>query len=67
MKSIASFLSTMTGTLFISQLILIELGRIFVRLPEFFWVIYACGGTFILSLIYLGIVIIVENKKKEDK
>jgi len=67
MKSIASFLSTMTGTLFISQLILFELGRIFVRLPEFFWVIYACGGTFILSLIYLGIVIIVENKKKEDK
>lgn len=54
-----------TGVVFLTQL-LIEVGGIAQRKPGFEWVIYACGGAFLASCVYL-IVALVLNALVETK
>lgn len=42
---------TITGIVLISQ-IMVEMGGPVSRKPEFWWVIYACAGAFVLSALY---------------
>ena len=42
---------TITGIILISQ-IMVEMGGPVSRKPEFWWVVYACAGAFVLSALY---------------
>jgi hypothetical protein len=48
-----------TSIVLISQ-IMVEMGGPVSRKPEFWWVIYACAGAFVLSALY-AIAVVVRN------
>jgi hypothetical protein len=51
---------TITGIVLISQT-MVEMGGPVSRKPEFWWVIYACAGAFVLSALY-AIAVVVWNE-----
>jgi|APSaa5957512576_1039674.scaffolds.fasta_scaffold05953_6 hypothetical protein len=53
-----------TSVVFFTQLLL-ESSGIIVRLPEYWWVIYACGTAFALSLLY-AVVVLYKMAKEND-
>jgi len=63
--SIARSLNIITGVVFFSQLIL-EVSDL-ARKPGFEWVIYACGGAFLLSIIYSIVLILLNVKNEHNK
>ena len=54
----ARAMTQITGVVFFTQLFLEVFGAL-QRKPGFEWVIYACGATFILSLLYLLILVLI--------
>jgi len=59
--SIARNFSVFTGIIFFSQLFM-EVSGIIKRKPGFEWVIYACGGAFLLSIIYAAVLILLNAR-----
>lgn len=52
-----------TGIVFATQMIF-ELSGNITRLPGFEWVIYACAWAFFASLLYAGLVIVINATRK---
>ena len=64
--SIARNLNVLTGIIFFSQFI-VEVGGIITRKPGFEWVLFACGGAFLLSIFYSLILVLLNAKAKHDR
>jgi len=59
-------LNIITGVVFFSQLIL-EVSGLITRKPSFEWVVPACGGAFLLSIVYLFVLILLNAKNEHNK
>jgi len=63
--SIARSLNVITGIIFFSQLFM-EVSGIIKRKPGFEWVIYACGGAFLMALIYAAVLILLNARHNKE-
>jgi len=59
--SIARSLNVITGIIFLSQLFM-EVSR----KPGFEWVIYACGGAFLMALIYAAVLVLLNARHNKE-
>ena len=64
--STARNLNIITGVVFFSQFAS-EVNGFIIRKPGFEWVVYACGGAFLLSIIYSMVLILLNVKNEHDK